>query len=269
MARYWAKHVTGATGEFHDRQVSLDKYSPPAVLVPRYPGEPIRVDTWCPSHPRGSGRSTPLESIVNSRSGSGRFPLAAAWSGRCIQNAEWTWQVGSDHSIDVDPLDALSVAFREFVARYCRYSKAAIVIPNDLRQKEQQRIIDSVNQVHSDTQLLWLPVAASLAWLEDLEVTEWPRLVNKKLGDLVVIHCGWGHLQCSRLELHPIDRTSAVPIVPARRRPVVADKTVRGFGWTLVESGGKLRYPLAKSLRIGCKHANRFSLQSKHRRFPR
>lgn len=239
-SRYWSTCNVEPHGELRHAPAFLSGYSPPSLLVPRYAGEPLRFDAWFPTHPRGSGRSSPAEAHISSIVGAGRFPLAAVWSGRRITGEKWRWNSLPDTPVQVEPVDAVAAAFRAVVARYGR-RKTTVVIPNDFHQSEQQRVLDEINQVHPDTQLLWLPVAAALAWLEGFDKAEWAgRLTSGTLGDLVVLHCDWGHLQCSRLELHSIDRQSAVPIVPARRRPVVADSTVCGFGWTLIESGGRL-----------------------------
>lgn len=238
-SRYWSTCDVDPHGGLRHIPAFLSGHSPPSLLVPRYAGEPIRFDAWYPTHPRGSGRSCPAEAHINSITGAGRFPLAAAWSGRRITGTKWGWNSLPDTPVQVEPVDAVAAAFRAVVARYGR-RKTTLVIPNDFHQNEQQRVLDEINQVHSDTQLLWLPVAAALAWLEGFDKAEWAGLSSRSIGDLVVLHCDWGHLQCSRLELQPIERQSAVPVVPARRRPVFADSTVCGFGWTLVESGGRL-----------------------------
>ena len=182
---------------------------------------------------------SPLESAVDRQGGAGRFPLAAAWSGRRISDAEWEWDsVPEEPLFIVEPIDAVAVACRSVVARYGR-PKTAVVIPNDFHQSEQQRELDEINQVHPDTQLLWLPVAAALAWLEGSARRSGPSLPRRAWRSSCRA-LRLGQLQCSRLELRSVERHTAVPVVPARRRPVVADKAVCGFGWTLVESGGDL-----------------------------
>lgn len=238
-SRHWWACDLEPSGGVRHRLAALTGYSPPSLLLPRYVGEPLRFDAWHPTHPRGCGGSGTLESAVQPTGGVGRFPLAAAWSGRRVPDAAWGWDSIPEEPAQVEPIDAVAAACRSVVARYGR-SKTAVVIPNDFQQSEQQRTLDEINQVHPATQLLWLPVAAALAWLEGFRRHEWADMAQRTLGELVVVHCDWGQLQCSRLELRSVERRNAVPVVPARRRPVVADNTVCGFGWTLVESGGEL-----------------------------
>lgn len=240
-SRHWSMCDLGPSGVIQDERLSLSGQAPPSLLVPRYAGEPIRFDAWYPTHPRGSGRSRPAEANIGSTTGAGRFPLAAAWSGRRISGAEWVWGLRSESRVQVDPVEAVAAACRSVVARYGS-PKTAVVIPNDFQQSEQQRTLDEISHVHPDTQLLWLPVAAALAWLEGFDISEWDGLASVTLGDLVIVHCDWGHLQVSRIELRQIDRKSAVPVVPARRRVVGtprANSWVRAATW-LVSSQARV-----------------------------
>ncbi len=202
-SRHWSACDLGPHGEVRQRLVGLTGYAPPSLLVPRYTGEPIRFDAWYPTHPRGAGRPSPLESAVHQTGGIGRFPLAAAWSGRRIPHAAWEWDSIPEEPVMVEPIDAVAVACRSVVARYGQ-NKTAVVIPNDFQQSEQQRALDEINQVHPDTQLLWLPVAAALAWLEGYSKEEWSDLAHKTLGDLVVVHCDRG--SCNARELNCVYR---------------------------------------------------------------
>ena len=52
---------------------------PPAVLLPRVSGEPLRIDLMSPPHPRGTGDAWPPESVLRTNDGGGRLPLAFVW----------------------------------------------------------------------------------------------------------------------------------------------------------------------------------------------
>jgi hypothetical protein len=208
--------------------------APAAVLLGWAPGETPRLDCWHPPHPRGTAMNWPLDAIVTPENGSGRFPLAAAWTGR-LQERTWSWKPDNDER-RMTSLEAICVGAAGLASLHTLAASRAIVIPNDFKQREQQRLLDSFRRkADSDKDkdsLIWLPVAAVLAWLQDnYESLPDPCSESPQQLTIVVVHADWGSIRCSTLNLVPYQEHQAVRWMPARGRPAVSDWTTAGFGW--------------------------------------
>lgn len=215
--------------EIHRQGVS----TPASVLLGYAPGEPPRLDCWIPPHPRGTASDWPPEAIVNVEKGSGRFPLAAAWTGRHYE-LPWRWKPDLEYR-QLDSLDALCFGTAQLAKLHARKAPAAIVIPNDFRQREQQKLLDACSAAGVDAALIWLPVAAALAWLEYYSQTI-PVAAHQSDGRLIihVVHADWGRVRCSTLNLVVRTDEFGCRWMPARNRPSVSDWDTPGFGWSSI-----------------------------------
>jgi hypothetical protein len=147
---------------------------PPAALLPRFSDEPLRGDVTAPPHPRGSGLHWPPEARADS--GSGRWPVALAWD-RLRSGLNWTWQFdGESHKEEA--ANAIAAALAAVLLSRTRDARirpdTVLVVPDDLREQEQQALIDGCQRIGIVVKLIWRPVAAALAWL---------RLHEKELLD--------------------------------------------------------------------------------------
>ncbi len=188
-----------------------------------------------PPHPRGTASDWPPEAIVDCERGSGRFPLAAAWTGRYYE-LPWRWKPDSDYR-QLDSLDAICFGAAQLAKLHAHKAPSAIVIPNDFRQREQQKLLDACSAAGVSASLIWLPVAATLAWLED-HCETLPHASPQSDERLIVrvVHADWGHVRCSTLNLVVRTDEFGSRWMPARRRPSVSDWNVPGFGWSSVGS---------------------------------
>lgn len=204
----------------------------PAVLVPGRNGEPYRLDTWYPPHPRGTGEIWPNESQVSKQIGAGRFPLVAAWTGRLLTGQKtWRWRSPAGVEVECTPIEAIAESIGELVAHTCQASPTAVVVPNSFRQIEQQKVIDACSARSLDVSLIWLPIAAALEWLsQNAESLPGPHSSLSSYPKLLVCHCDWGHTTLTTLDLVPWPTSSPTCWVPARNRPDPSD-TSTGFGW--------------------------------------
>ncbi len=210
---------------------SRDGISPASVLLGYAPGEPLRLDCWMPPHPRGTASDWPPEAIVDGERGSGRFPLAAAWTGR-HNELTWRWNPDVEYR-QLDSLDAICFGAAQLAKLHAHKSPAAIVIPNDFRQREQQKLLDACSSAGVSASLIWLPVAATLAWLEDHRETL-PSASPQSDERLIVhvVHADWGRVRCSTLNLVVRTDEFGCRWMPARRRPRDSDWDTPGFGWS-------------------------------------
>jgi hypothetical protein len=206
---------------------------PASILLGRLAGEPLRLDCWSPPHPRGTAAPWPPEATVSRQHGGGRFPIAAAWTGRIDdQNRNWPWLIDADER-ELGSLDAIANGASQLTKLHAANSPAAIVIPNDFRQREQQRLLDACSDASINASLLWLPVAAALNWLRQNH----HRLpVSDEESDnqftLPIVHCDWGQIRCSTIQLVRLEDEHGVRWMPARKRPTSSDQTIAGFGWS-------------------------------------
>jgi hypothetical protein len=208
-------------------------YIAPSVLLPAQTIEPKRFDVWSPSHPRGSGASWPPEARIDSTRGPGRFPIAGAWTGRrVIGDVSWVWDANESVQ-SCTPIEAICLAVSETAKSYAGQRPLAVVVPNDLRQAEQQAIIDACARSGISASLLWLPVAAALAWLADNQGNLPPPTANRSEPLRVcVVHADWGYINLADLQLVPWPSKRPNRWVPARRNPS-KDSNIPGFGWQL------------------------------------
>jgi hypothetical protein len=157
--------------------------------------------------------------------------LAAAWTGR-HHELSWRWKPDAE-SRELDSLDAICFGAAQLAKVHAHKSPAAIVIPNDFRQREQQKLLDACSSAGVSASLIWLPVAATLAWLEKHHATL-PTASPESDARLNVhvVHADWGRIRCSTLNLVRTDEDKiGCRWIPARRRPSVSDWECPGFGW--------------------------------------
>lgn len=219
---------------------SNKKNIPVSVLVGRMVAEPLRLDYWSPPHPRGTAAPWPPEAKVSREIGSGRFPVAAAWTGRVdnspdnshAKNEIWHWNFGGEEH-ELSSLDAIASAASQLAKMHAKEAPSSIVIPNDFRQREQQKLLDACAVAGTNTSLLWLPVAAVLAWLDQQHgLLGPPKTAADEPLALPVVHADWGQVRCSTLQLVPKEEEAGLRWIPARRRPIVSDWHTPGFGWS-------------------------------------
>jgi len=210
---------------------------PPAVLIPRLRGEPVRAEFAWPGHPRGSGEAWPPEARCDPATGSGRFPLAYAWamlSDRGQHGAPWQWGDSA-----VRPAEAISCAATSLLSNIGGLPDdidPVLVIPNHLRSGVQQELIDGARRYGIRVRLLWRPVAAAMAWCrynrEKLLQLEGDQ--DGVLGRVLAIHAGLGCFEATSLEIvRRYDEDNRPCLLPARGRP--RSMPLIGFGLSAVE----------------------------------
>lgn len=209
---------------------SSEKSCPPSVLLGREESQSLQLDCWYPPNPIGTGNHWPPEATVARKLGSGRFPVAAAWFGR-LNHEKWHWRVDGNERI-LGSLEAISFTISQLASINAHRRPCVIVIPNDFQQREQQRLLDDCNALELNVNLLWLPIAASLAWVEEnLHSLPDPNQTENTELAIAVVHCDWGLIRVSKLKLVINSQNGVNRWVPARSRPIKSDETIAGFGW--------------------------------------
>ncbi|QDU96267.1 hypothetical protein Pla8534_40860 [Lignipirellula cremea] len=222
----------GVSGVSFSREGWPERSIPPAILLPSRGGEPLRLDVTSPAHPRGTGQSWPAEAEVSSQQGSGRIPLAAAWTGRRLADScTWRWESPEEQAVRCKPLDAIAEGIAQLSVLIGGVNPVSVVVPNDFRQTEQQRVLDACRKYNANVSLIWLPIAAGLGWLDaNRHELQSPANPQCRAQRLLVCHCDWGQVEISFLELVPWPEANPTSYLPARKRPNRED-IIPGTGW--------------------------------------
>jgi hypothetical protein len=98
-----------------------------------------------------------------------------------------------------------------------------LTIPNRLSTSSQELLLRSFGFTRKSTQLLWRPVAAALAWLDELHASDFPR----KKGWIGICYLGLDGFEFTPLEL---DFENPEYVVPVRSSPItLKDHDASGF----------------------------------------
>lgn len=212
---------------------------PPAVLLPRVSGEPLRIDLSSPPHPRGTGDEWPPESVLSVKDGGGRLPLAFVWPA-FLQDArrEWLWTTPEGVTQQVSPAEAIAGAFAALIDSSAKQSEEplVLVVPNRLRMDRQQELIDACWAHGCRVKLLWRPIAAALAWCEQqaADLLRQTKLKDGSIGKLLCLHLGLDEFEATPLELVVRSQSGERSLLPARSRPSVTLPTFPSFGLELL-----------------------------------
>ncbi len=222
---------------------------PPAVLLPRVSGEPLRIDLATPPHPRGTGDAWPPESVLSAKDGGGRLPLAFVWPA-FMQEArrEWLWMTPEGVTQQVSPAEAIAGAFAALIDLSVKQSEEplVLVVPNRLRMDRQQELIDACWAHDCRVKLLWQPIAAALAWCEQqaADLLRQTKLKDGSIGKLLCLHLGLDEFEATPLELVVRSQSGERSLLPARSRPSVTLPTFPSFGLELLvrQAASKIGY---------------------------
>lgn len=215
--------------------------TPPCILLPRLPREPLRLQQAGPRHPRGTGNVWPPEaSLPDDILQSPIVPLGLVWnalSREALANWSWTMPKGETHS--ASPAELIAAAVAGVVPRVV-VGSPVLVIPNDLKMKQQQAIIDACSQQELRVKLLWRPIAAALSWCEQhaAAVLKQHASVEGSIGMLLVLHLGIDQFELTPLELVVQKQGRKRLLLPARRRPKVATLPSCGVDWLMSTTTG-------------------------------
>jgi hypothetical protein len=217
---------------------------PPSILLPRFPHEPHRFErpqSGKPCHPRGSGCDWPPEAQVDDQRGSGRLPLALAWTKLPREpKATWEWEI-DNYRARATPASAIATAAANVLSQLQpvqNEERSVLVIPNATLEESQQAILDEARRLKINIHLLWRPVAAALAWCNHFgdEFRDQVHVAKESVGHLLCLHLGLSGIEATFLELLTHDHSGRRWLVPARSRPDRTRPEMTGPGWLALTS---------------------------------
>ncbi len=192
---------------------------PPSVVCVSPSSQQFQLDQWFPANPIGSGESWPREAQVHSGC-SRRMPLGLLWD---LGRRERQWQV--DESTTTDPMHGLAIAARDAIRGIVSIDSVGLVIPNWLRQSQQQRLLESLSGSGLKWRLVWRPIAAATYWISHF--FRGLRLGYSKrepIGRILCLHLGLFECEWTIVELVAEPNGVEVVVLPARRRTATRTK---------------------------------------------
>ncbi|MGA1825731.1 MAG: hypothetical protein ACMUIP_13835 [bacterium] len=204
--------------------------TPPAVLLPILPREPVMVGSVAHTHRRGIGISWPPECQVpiynHIQNGVGRIPLVCAWHKLKTSSVGSFLGVLGDTRIGWRPKGKGELLFNseELIAKSViswekNYSsrKTALVIPDSLEEAAQQALIDKC-----DAFLVPRPVAIALSWCRDNAV-KFQGIGDKSeegipIGHVVVVTMAFDQWEVVPIEIRAKIFHQESWLIPVRNR---------------------------------------------------
>ncbi len=203
---------------------------PPAAMLPRFAGEPLRADLRWPPQARGTGEVWPPEARIEAGETCGRFPMGYAWHMLTAQQP-WTWNT-EGRAIRVNAAEAiaqvLSTAGKQHDAQAGTStdgaSPCALVIPNHLSDAGQQQLLDAAATQRINLSLLPRPIAAAMAWCDQYagELTVDRSEPDRAIGSIAVLHFGLDMWEVTTVDILARRVDGQVRFIPARRRRPIA-----------------------------------------------
>jgi hypothetical protein len=202
----------------------------PAVILPRFAGEPLRADLAWPPQPRGTGEVWPPEARIEAGETTGRFPMAYAWH-MLAAKQPWNWRVdGRETSITAAQAIAQVLAATATKAHPAARdgsrpdkTPATAVIPNHLSESARQELLDATAAHDINLSLLWRPVAAAMAWCERFagEISADRLDPDRPAGAVLVLHFGLDFWEVTAVDVVAHRAGGGTHYIPARRRKVI------------------------------------------------
>ncbi|QDT04237.1 hypothetical protein K227x_26270 [Rubripirellula lacrimiformis] len=214
-------HVV-ATGKAIDKTpVDGTKTVPPAVVCVSTTQKRLQLDQWFPASPIGSGELWPPESRV-ADGFSRRMPIGLLWD---LARREQVWKVDTETSID--PMEAIGQAAADSVREFGSPHSVGLVIPNSLKQDQQQTLLNVLSGTGIKWRLSWLPIAAATYWIDRFIGQDIGKFLRDKqatsssrqpVGQIHCFHLGLFGCEHSLIELIAEPDAGKKTIIPARKR---------------------------------------------------
>lgn len=196
------------------RPLNAQPNIPPAVVCSSLEPLEFQLDRWFPASTIGSGESWPSSSQVGSGK-SRRMPIGLLWD---LARRETLWSIDSQNHID--PMVAIAKAARDAVQDADGMPESiGLVVPNWLKQAQQQTLLDGLAGTGFKWRLTWLPIAAATYWIEHFFMGKTLQQTRRTiLGRIAVVHLGLFGCECAIIELIAEPFEGQMLVMPARQR---------------------------------------------------
>jgi hypothetical protein len=204
-----------------DTASRLDQFVrvPPSVVCTSIQSKQFELDQWFPANPIGSGENWPLEAQINNGF-SRRMPIGLLWD---LARREQYWQI--DEATAVEPMHAIAIAARDALRPFSSIDSVGLVVPNWLKQGQQQLLLDSLSGSGLKWRLIWRPIAAATYWIQHyFEGLRLDYPTRTQIGQILCLHLGLFECEWTIVELVAEPIEGVVSVLPARRRAFARGK---------------------------------------------
>jgi len=223
------EHAAAAVFALVDGGCTMFEDFPPAAVAPLVRGEPVESAYLAPQRlvdMVGSGVDWPPRRYKVDALG--RLPASIAWP-------SLSGDLGRQQTMfGLDAPKALAAIVAGVLPRQPSRDwrpRVAVVVPNQLDLRGQDRLLRELRLRGIDATLLWRPVASALDWLEQHSSGFEGASLQHQLAQLIVLHVGAHGMELSVLDVVRYDHKGQTWILPARRR--TSQHPVPGGAWGL------------------------------------
>lgn len=204
------------------------------AVLPQSALEPIRTGNEAEAERLHSGLQWPPEARVIPGTPLRRVPIPVAWSllvdagDRSVR-----WEGGNGVSFPLAKILAAHVKglLDENEFAYTKKERAVVAIPDHLDEYGQETLLQAFGNNRKQVSLLWRPVAAAMAWLEEA------KPINLLQDDFIlVIYLGPDGMEFTTFGLREETHVGQRFVLPVRNRPARAPLPP-GWEWACALSG--------------------------------
>ncbi|MEW6218785.1 MAG: hypothetical protein AB1634_04525 [Thermodesulfobacteriota bacterium] len=220
-------------------------FLPACVVLPGHPNGPILTGLEARKARVHAGLPWPPEASVKAGEHLRRAPVCCVWRALTeARDSQARWEVGGGVSFPLARILAAHIADLLVLEEGNPVDvKVAVAIPDDLDEYGQKNLLDELRREferrdRTEVRLLWRPVAAALAWLEEaggdmkVRTVEGRRTMTGRPDDfLLVLYLGPDAIECVPFKLRVCQNQQGVDfIVPRRERPREIS-SLAGYDW--------------------------------------
>lgn len=209
---------------------------PPSLVLGKLVGEAPRLELSMPVDARGSGLDQTGEQPFDLKHrGAARLPIAYAWEMLTkVKEGDrpptWKWALEAESVGTIAPGQAIAVGVRDLQHNFLTAvahekeppkTSRTLVVPDSLSEFQQDHLLRALRLEAGQTRLLWRPVAAALAWIEQHGAgigSSTPH--HQSAGRLLHLHLGCESWEATVLDLvRHTDEQDKDWLLPGRRLP--------------------------------------------------
>ncbi|RJR23659.1 MAG: hypothetical protein C4582_05350 [Desulfobacteraceae bacterium] len=219
--------------------LSGSDFCPSVAILPGRPNGIILTGEQAKASREHSGLPWPPEAWIKQGDHLRRVPIFGAWRSLVeARDRHIRWEVGGGVSFSVARILAAHIANLLIRCQEETEVPVTISIPDDLDEYGQESLINELNKefdrlnAHFKVRLLWRPVGAALAWLEEAGGDMKKVVVERNPEDFfIVLYLGVDSIECASFRIKiRADKKGLYYVVPRRERPK-GISPLAGYDW--------------------------------------
>jgi len=220
--------------------LSRSDFCPSVAILPGRPNGIILTGEQANASREHSGLPWPPEAWIKQGDHLRRVPIFSAWRSLVeARDRHIRWEVGGGVSFSVARILADHIANLLISCQEEKEVPVTISIPDDLDEYGQESLLNELRKefdrlnAHFKVSLLWRPVGAALAWLEEAGGDIMKKVVVERNSEdfFIVLYLGVDSIECVsfRIKIRG-DKKGLYYVVPRRERPKRISP-LAGYDW--------------------------------------